>query len=402
MENPKREEINKLFGNNSFADMLRNYLEKMNKNTENTEPKINIPKKEKEKIQKNIENKINEESNKNKIMTKTKQILKDILNPNPKEEIKEEPNVNDHFNSINSDNETKNKKEILNASLNEEYNKILNSFGIQDIDENSSKINKKDKSKNTLSPRQKLYDSSSSGEIESKKILGKKRYKNENDDLINKQINKEKYRCKSPEKKSEEKKEDSKINPFLNLLEQKNKDIYDINEIDEGFKIEGNIVSTNSLYGKKHSFVFANDSKKIKMDKKGEFIIKFLVKQENKWLALGLCDKEIVRENNYIFGGKSRISNGCFIVSTNNMVWHCFDRNQRKKIKTPDGVSSLQDPNNLFECKFNPSTEQLKFYVNGKFLASLFNVKSTKSEFLIPCLIFLNNCMVQTIFDYPN
>ena len=45
----------------------------------------------------------------------------------------------------------------------------------------------------------------------------------------------------------------------------------------------------------------------------------------------GLCDKKIVEENNYVFAGKMN-SNGCFIISTNNMVWHSFDKHQRKKI----------------------------------------------------------------------
>ena len=109
-------------------------------------------------------------------------------------------------------------------------------------------------------------------------------------------------------------KEIETYNPFLNIGEQKNKNIYDTDDLSPGFKIEGNIVSTDSLDGRKHAFVFAHQSKNIKMGQKGEFIIKYNILKENKWLALGLCDKKIVKESNYIFGVKSMISNGCFIL----------------------------------------------------------------------------------------
>ena len=170
----------------------------------------------------------------------------------------------------------------------------------------------------------------------------------------------------------------------------------------EGLKITGNIVSGESLDGKKHSFVFVHDSKKIKRDEKGVFIVKYLVLKENKWLAVGLCDKNIVKENNYLFAGKSLSSNGCFIISTNNIMWHGIDKNQRKKISTPEGINSLQEKNTLFEFKYTPSLAKLEFFVNGKPLTTLFNVNPIRSEYLTPCLIFLKNCSVQTTFDYPN
>ena len=197
-----------------------------------------------------------------------------------------------------------------------------------------------------------------------------------------------------------DKKDMSKVNPFLNN-EEKNKDVYNINELNEGFKIMGNIVSTDCLEGKVHSFVFMHDSKKIKIMDKGVFIINFNVLKNNKWLAMGLCDKKIVEENKYVFAGKLT-SNGCFIISTNNMMWHSFDKNQRKKIAVPEGITSLQDKNTLFGCKYTPSLTQLEFFVNGKHLVTLYDVKPLKSEYLTPCLIFLKDCSVQTTFDYPN
>ena len=95
-------------------------------------------------------------------------------------------------------------------------------------------------------------------------------------------------------------------------------------------------------------------------------------------------------------------NNGCFIVSTNNIMWHSFDKSQRKRIITPEGVRSLQSKNNLFECRYIPMEEKLSFYINGKELGTLLNVKPDESDCLTPCLVFLKNCKVQTTFDYPN
>lgn len=191
------------------------------------------------------------------------------------------------------------------------------------------------------------------------------------------------------------------INPFLSL-EEKNKNIYNIKDLHEGFKITGNIVSSNnSLEGNQHFFVFAHDSKKIKYNQNGTFTIRFNILQENKWLALGLCDKKVVEDNKFIFAGKTD-SNGCFIISTNKITWHCSDKKQRKKIKIPDDYPSLQSKNIEIECRYTPFNCLLEFYVDEKFLISLENVKPIKSEYLTPCIIFLKNCEIQTSYEYPH
>ena len=203
-------------------------------------------------------------------------------------------------------------------------------------------------------------------------------------------------------KKRENEKLDSyqEINPFLNK-EEKNRNIYNIKDLNEGFKIIGNIVSANHLDGTKHCFVFADDSKKIKADSSGTFTVKFNILKENKWLALGFCDKKKVEINNFEFAVRDgNESNGCFIISTNSMIWHCIDRKQRKKISVPEGVSRLQSKNIEFECRYTPLECLIDFYVNDKFLTSLKDVRPFKSHYLTPCIIFLKNCEVQTTFDY--
>ena len=95
-------------------------------------------------------------------------------------------------------------------------------------------------------------------------------------------------------------------------------------------------------------------------------------------------------------------SNGCFIISTSSMIWHCSDRKQRKKINLPEGFCKLQSKNIEFECRYTPLECLIDFYVNDKFLISLKDVRPFKSQYLTPCIIFLKNCEVQTTFDYWN
>ena len=94
-------------------------------------------------------------------------------------------------------------------------------------------------------------------------------------------------------------------------------------------------------------------------------------------------------------------SNGCFIIPTNNMVWHSFNKHQRKKIPNLDGITSLQEKTTLFKIKYTPSVAQLQFFVDERHLVKLYNVKHIKSESLIPCLIVLKDFCVKTTFDYP-
>ena len=200
-------------------------------------------------------------------------------------------------------------------------------------------------------------------------------------------------------KKREKENKEKEINPFLSK-EEKNKDIYNINELKEDFEIIGNIVKSKNLDGSKHYFVFANDSKKIKKDSNGIYKVRFNILKENKWLALGFCDKKIVEDNKYEFASKNE-TNGCFIISTSSMIWHCMDRKQRKRITIPDTYPSLQSKNIKIECRYTPLESLVEFYVNDNYLISLKNVKPIKSDYLTPCVIFLKNSEVQTSYEYP-
>lgn len=186
-----------------------------------------------------------------------------------------------------------------------------------------------------------------------------------------------------------------------NIIDKKNEqNTYNSNEISKKFTIDGNIIGSNCLEGNVHYFVFAHDSRKIKKDSEGDFIIKFEILEDVNWLSFGLCDKKIVENNEFTFSGKFS-NNGYFYISTNNVIWHCEDLKQRKKVENPPNIDRIGAKGNIIECKYTPSSSMLVFYVNKEFLAGLFNVKPLQSDYLIPCLVFLKNCSVKTTFEYP-
>ena len=343
-------------------------------------------------------NKINENDKNNE--SHLNLLLVDYLKFKEKIINKLELNKND-FNNIENTNHELSKKQNNIDIIGAKYNiNIINS-------ENTKKIEIKDK-KNLFNKRSlaeqnyKIIENDSyennKNKMNEKIIIDKFCNFNQSDENLNCDEKKNNYLGKKRE--NEKFHSYQEINPFLDK-EEKNKNIYNIKDLNEGFKITGNIVSANHLDGTTHCFVFADNSKKIKADSSGSFTVKFHILQENKWLALGFCDKKKVEMNNFVFAVRDgKESNGCFIISTNYMIWHCVDRKQRKKISLPEGVSKLQTKNIEFECRYTPLECLIDFYVNDKFLASLKDVRPLKSQYLTPCIIFLKNCEVQTTFDY--
>jgi len=187
---------------------------------------------------------------------------------------------------------------------------------------------------------------------------------------------------------------------IIEVKDSNEEDTYNTTEISKKFKISGNIIGSNCLEGNVHYFVFAHDSKKIKRNSEGEFSIKFELLEDVSWLSVGLCDKKKVEENGFTFAGRFK-NNGFFFIATNNVIWHCDDPKQRKKITPPPTIMRLGAKNNIIECKYKPKTAMLSFYANKVFLAGLYDVKPMLADYLLPCLVFLKNCSVRTTFAYP-
>ena len=236
--------------------------------------------------------------------------------------------------------------------------------------------------------------------------------KDDNENINNSLLNKKREKSESEEKNQNKKEINYDIGDTLkkidniinknspNLNEENDENIYDVNEHPEKFAINGNVIKGINLEGNKHYFVFANESKAINMNQNTIFVIKFEILEEIGWLSFGLCDKKIVEQNNYNFAGKFT-NNGYFFLATNNVIWHCTDIKQRKKILCPRGIKKLGAKNNIISCKYAPSSGKLMFFVNEIYIDSLSDVKPILSNNLLPCIVFLKNCSVKTIFEYP-
>ncbi len=172
--------------------------------SENAKPQENENPPENEEIQK-IEVNLNNEENqkaedipKVEELPKAEEVPKIEENIELKEETKEEVNDNHDFNLdlMNNEMEARNNNldgtiEILNDDTNNKSNaNIVPAIALNEkVDDVLSKTNKEEKKKTTRSPSKRSALSSSSGEeIDPSKLLGRKKFRNENDELICRQI----------------------------------------------------------------------------------------------------------------------------------------------------------------------------------------------------------------------
>ena len=274
--------------------------------------------------------------------------------------------------------EEKNEEKFVPIPKNILKNVISINFSQSQISHESDKINQNEKKEEKKDTQILIKDSSETKDIN---LLNKKRERTE--EIQKNEIN------------GNEINDDSKYNDNTEV-----QNIYNSDEISKKFKINGNIIGSNCLEGNVHYFVFAHDSRKIKKNSTGDYIIRFEVLEDVNWLSFGLCDKTIVENNEFTFSGKFS-NNGYFFISTNNVIWHCTDLKQRKRVVSPPTISKIGSKGNIIECRYTPSTCMLLFYVNTIFLAGLYDVKPMQSDYLIPCLVFLKNCSVKTSFEYP-
>ena len=160
------------------------------------------------------------------------------------------------------------------------------------------------------------------------------------------------------------------------------------------------VIESNGLDGIKHYFIFFNKKYDIPLDspKKYSFTIKILTKCL--WIAMGICDKEIIEMNNYQFDHPKHNNNinnsGMYYINTNQMIWNCNNNKECRKIN----YKSLSKNNTNIICTFDPKKCLLDFVLNNEEYVQLTNVKCFISDSFSPFLIFLKNCKIQTIFNY--
>ena len=181
------------------------------------------------------------------------------------------------------------------------------------------------------------------------------------------------------------KRDKNKNQPSLspaNPQEIKNyKFFFDLNTLHEDLKIDNNkIIALNNSKKNGHRFVFADINVS-----SVEFSWKIIIKKVSKWLGFGLCQKEKVIRNNYLFYNGNEFDHGLFCYSSNGYSWNSNifeeDNYTLKDFKTLKS-------NDIIFLNFKPKQNLLFFKIN-EFSGKLRNVKSDGYS-LVPCFIFLN------------
>ena len=191
----------------------------------------------------------------------------------------------------------------------------------------------------------------------------------------------------------------------MSLIE--NETVYDLlEETKKLFYIKNYSIEAIYLRGKKHYYVFFDKKYDIPRNIDKKFIFTFKLLSNTKWLAMGLCDRKVVEDNKYEFSPENnkndkstkKSNNGTYYLSTNKVAWNCNNIRQCKNLKL-EGENKLNKIGSTFKFIINPTECELEIYFNG-FKVVLFNdVRCFKNKFLSPCLIFLTNCKVETIFS---
>ena len=413
-------EFKQNFINNNFSQIKNDINEKSKSNENNNlnKPQIKVENinKENNNINQDRLNKKIEKKNIKQLFTVKKETNTEIHNsiqlgkvtmPQRKLNIKNESSITLNNNNININNNTINKKnnncnnEINTVIINKNYylkekeneNEIIKNNYLNHKRRKSKRI-KKNSLKKNYNPIEEII------EIKDRR----ERYKQETEDESNTKIKEEKSKYTKQNKNY----------PILSIKENDSQNDNDDDEDDnKNMDINSNNSNSNILSKilaiddkdihnpfekNKYFFVFVDESRYVKMNNKGTFIIKYLILEDNDWLSFGLCDKKIVEDNKFAFKVEN---NGCYVISTDNMIWHCSDENQRKKLVCPKGINLIGEKNNVIECRYTPNDGKLLFFINNILYGELSNVKPIKSDYLTPCLICFKNSAVKTTFDYP-
>lgn len=185
-----------------------------------------------------------------------------------------------------------------------------------------------------------------------------------------------------------------------------NDHIYDLlEETKKFFFVKNNMIEAMNLKEMKHYYVFFDKKYDIPRNSEKQHIIRFKLLSNTKWLAMGLCDRKLVQENNYEFlpdnnkkeKSIKKCNNGTYSFSTNKMAWNCNNSRQCKTLKF-DGDSGINKKDSIFEFRVIPVECELEIYLNTKFVIKFNDVRCFKNNVFSPCLIFLKNCKVETNF----
>ena len=265
--------------------------------------------------------------------------------------------------------EEKNKrKELLNEYLNSLVTEYLSEmkkkyYFKKDELETSKKSDKEDNSE--------VIDINNDSD-ESITFINQKKKRDQNDtdiSIIKKEIKKE------PLSEEDSSSENNNNNNIENL------EYYQNDSLSDKIIIKGAYARCNSK-NKEFLFVFCNytiSKKRIKN------IFTFSIFPSSLWIGLGLCDKDLLKENNMKLS--TQINNGLFIVSTNGYTWNSNVLSQNEK-QIPKFIPMLIKEDITFEYK--KETKELIYSFGNRFTGKLINVYPTKSKKLTACIVFMN------------
>lgn len=129
-------------------------------------------------------------------------------------------------------------------------------------------------------------------------------------------------------------------------------------------------------------FVFCNYTISKKRKKN---IFTFTIYPSSLWIGLGLCDKDLLKENNMQLS--SHIDNGLFIISTSGYTWNS-NVPQENEIKIPKFIPKKIEEDITFEYIYE--TKILQYSFGNRFKGCLTNVFPKRSKRLTACIVFLN------------
>jgi len=146
-------------------------------------------------------------------------------------------------------------------------------------------------------------------------------------------------------------------------------------------KISGNRIKCIFTKRNKHLFAFIDNtvnSRTIKW--------KISFHKVALWIAVGLCEKEKVIENDFIFSNYQRgFNHSCFVFSSNSYTWNA--NNPEENNKQTRIVTNFKE-NEEIELNYNHIRKELSFFDGS------YNIKLTKVESfcsLVPVVIMINN-----------
>ena len=174
--------------------------------------------------------------------------------------------------------------------------------------------------------------------------------------------------------------EDSSLDNNNNNIE--NLEYYQFDSLSDEISINGAYARCNSNISKESIFVFCNYTISKKRQKN---IFTFSIFPSSSWIGLGLCDKDLLKENNLKLS--SHINNGLFIISTNGYTWNSNELSQNE-MRIPNFVPMLIKEDITFEYK--KETKDLIYSFGNRYSGKLINVYPTKSKKLTACIVFMN------------